>query len=87
MQICQLAEIEVLSDVWPRHELNLERVREFIALYEDGGLEALPPLLVATSDEGVDSRCSCVRAAIVACGARSLRLGRVRCGIRQGSVG
>ena len=34
------------SRAWPRAQANFERIAEFIELYEAGGLEALPPVLV-----------------------------------------
>ncbi len=49
MQLAKLTDFEVIADVWPRRELDVNRVREFISLYEDGGLEALPPLMVVTT--------------------------------------
>jgi uncharacterized protein YerC len=37
---------------WPRSSLDHQRVAEFVSLYEDGGIAALPPLEVLVDQEG-----------------------------------
>ena len=53
MHLMPAQDIDILTDAWPRRSLELSRVREFITLYEDGGLEALPPLMVVTTGDRV----------------------------------
>ena len=48
----EIGSIDDEADVWPRRELDQERVATFVTLYADGGLEALPPLEVVPDGEG-----------------------------------
>lgn len=46
-----LNSVAVAPDLWPRHDLDESRVGEFVTLYTDGGLGALPPLDVVRDGE------------------------------------
>lgn len=40
------------AEVWPRRQLDYERVAAFVILYSDQGLDALPPLELVPDGEG-----------------------------------
>lgn len=47
-----LSYIERDSRAWPRSSLDHQRVAEFVSLYADGGITALPPLEIVVDREG-----------------------------------
>lgn len=49
--------IRVDPRAWPRRALDPERVAEFVDLYAEGGIEALPPLEVVVDTEGAALLC------------------------------
>ncbi len=51
MDTMLLGDIEVLDEVSPRRELDLNRVGEFVTLIADGGEDILPPLGVVSDGE------------------------------------
>lgn len=48
-----LAEIRQVGELWPRHGLDPDRVSEFRELYEEQGWDALPPVEVVPSPDGL----------------------------------
>ena len=50
--LLELSDIRLVSEAWPRAEVDLDRAAEFYALYEADGETALPPVEVISDPSG-----------------------------------